>query len=82
MPQGKVETIDASTLYPLPKRLDWKASEYLTKLAFLDLTKYEAVNTVWGKIQAWIAEELGESRRELVENTRRGAKTFDWKLWK
>ena len=48
MPQRTLEAmLDASALYPLLKRLGEKAASLLTKLAILDLTKYELGNAVW-----------------------------------
>jgi len=48
MPQRTLEAmLDASALYPLLKRLGEKAASLLTKLAILDLTKYELGNALW-----------------------------------
>ena len=48
MPQRTLEAmLDASALYPLLKRLGEKATSLLTKLAILDLTKYELGNALW-----------------------------------
>jgi len=48
MPQRTLEAmLDASALYPLLKRLGEKAASLLTKLAILDLTKYELGNAIW-----------------------------------
>ena len=59
MPQKTLEAIlDASALYPLLKRLGEKAASLLTKLAILDLTKYELGNALWrenklGLLENW-----------------------------
>jgi len=48
MPQRTLRAIlDASALYPLLRRLGEKAASLLTKLAILDLTRYELGNILW-----------------------------------
>ena len=48
MSQRTLEAIlDASALYPLLRRLGEKAASLLTKLAILDLTRYELGNILW-----------------------------------
>ena len=80
MPQRTLEAmLDASALYPLLKRLDEKAASLLTKLAILDLTKYELGNAIWkeyklGLLKNWenpivlwskIMEEMPTYRIEM-----------------
>ena len=80
MPQRTLEAmLDASALYPLLKRLGEKAASLLTKLAILDLTKYELGNAVWkeyklGLLKNWenpivlwskIMEEMPTYRIEM-----------------
>jgi len=71
--------LDASALYPLLKRLGEKATSLLTKLAILDLTKYELGNAIWkeyklGLLKNWenpivlwskIMEEMPTYRIEM-----------------
>ena len=48
MPQRTLKAIlDASALYPLLRRLGEKAASLLTRLAILDLTRYELGNILW-----------------------------------
>jgi len=80
MPQRTLEAmLDASALYPLLKRLGEKATSLLTKLAILDLTKYELGNAIWkeyklGLLKNWenpivlwskIMEEMPTYRIEM-----------------
>jgi len=80
MPQRTLEAmLDASALYPLLKRLGEKAASLLTKLAILDLTKYELGNAIWkeyklGLLKNWenpivlwskIMEEMPTYRIEM-----------------
>ena len=80
MPQRTLEAmLDASALYPLLKRLGEKAASLLTRLAILDLTKYELGNALWkeyklGLLKNWenpivlwskIMEEMPTYRIEM-----------------
>ncbi|MBC7090486.1 MAG: type II toxin-antitoxin system VapC family toxin [Nitrososphaeria archaeon] len=59
MSKRKIEgIIDASTFYPLLKKVGKSAASLLTRLAILDLTKYELGNVIWkehmlGLIDDW-----------------------------
>lgn len=53
MSQGEIDAIiDASTLYPLIRKLGKKAAEVLVRFAVLDLTKYEVGNVIWKEYRA------------------------------
>lgn len=61
MSQGTLkEVIDTSALYPLLKRLGESASTLLTRLAILDLTKYEvgSTETINLRSMAWVLAGL------------------------
>jgi predicted nucleic acid-binding protein len=75
MSQGEIEgIIDALSLYPLLRRLGGKATEHLTRLAVLDLTKYEIGNAVCkeyglGSLKSW--EKAIESWSRILEEMKK-----------
>lgn len=49
--------IDTSVLYPLLKKVGASAASLLTRLAVLDLTKYELGNVIWKEYKLGLLDE-------------------------